>query len=294
MLEFNPISINDKEIFKKYLEINKFENSEYNFTTWVAWQVVYQLKYAVIEDCLCVLGCNQGSEYSYFPLGEKGNVRKALDVLMTYFKETNKNFVLMSLSQKMLDFMKEFDMLHIFSQDNRRDFADYVYKREKLISLSGKKLHGKRNHFNFFENNFSYNLVPITDENESECRDKLKELIVGRSLNPGEELNATNMVLRYRDKLNLDGSALYVEGNLVGIILGECHHGTSIIHIAKSDVNYRGAAVALFKLYLEQYLCHCEHVNFMEDLGIEGLRKAKLSYDPDYMIEKSILTLNLT
>jgi hypothetical protein len=291
MFNLKPITIEDKAVFKEYLSINQYENSEYNFTTWTAWQVVYQLKYAIIENCLCVLGENEGSEYAYFPLGTPENTKKALTVLMADFKERGKPFVLMSLSQKMLDLLKEFDMLDLFLQDNRRDFADYVYLREKLISLSGKKLHGKRNHFNYFENNFSYELLPITDENEGACRDKLKELIVERSLNPGEELNATNMVLKYRDLLNLESAALYVEGNLAGVILGECHHGTSIIHIAKSDVSYRGVAVALFKLFLESHQCHCTYVNFMEDLGIEGLRKAKLSYDPEYMIEKSILTL---
>jgi hypothetical protein len=291
MFSLKPITIEDKALFKQYLEINQYENSEYNFTTWTAWQVVYQLKYTIIEDCLCVLGENEGAEYAYFPLGTPENTKKAISALIADFKEREKPFVFMSLSQKMLDLLKEFDMLDLFSQDNRRDFADYVYLREKLIALSGKKLHGKRNHYNYFEQNFSFELKPITDENEGVCRDKLKELIVGRSLNPGEELNATNMVLKYRERLNLESAALYVEGSLAGVILGECHHGTSIIHIAKSDVSYRGVAVALFKLFLEKHLCHCTYVNFMEDLGIEGLRKAKLSYDPAYMVEKSILKL---
>lgn len=293
MHEFKPVTISDLELFKQHIQMNPFYNSEYNFTTMVAWQVVMQLEYTIIEDCLCVRGVTIGSdkkEFFYFPLGKKTNIEKALHIIIKDFTDKKKPLILMSLSQPMMDMLEEFGLLDKFQKETRRDFADYVYTREKLTTLAGKKLHGKRNHYNYFINNYDYSMVPITPENEPDCRLKIKSLIIERSLNPEEELNATMMALYYRDELGLKGCCLYAGKELVGIILGECHHGMTVVQIAKSDVSFRGASVALFKLFLSEHFQKCEYVNLMEDMGLEGLRQAKLSYNPDFFIEKSILT----
>jgi hypothetical protein len=73
---------------------------------------------------------------------------------------------------------------------------------------------------------------------------------------------------------------------LAGVIIAQNHHGTALIHIAKADVEIRGASVALFAYFLRENLTECEYVNFMEDMGIEGLRQMKESYYPEFLIEK--------
>lgn len=291
MLEFKEIELSDKPLFDHYLAINGYENSEYSFTTWFAWQDAYNLKFAVVDDCLCVIGQNNHSRYAYFPVGEKENVQQALYEVMCYFKEEGLSFNLMSVSNEMIDLLGELGMQEMMQQEERRDFADYIYLREKLVSLGGKKLQGKRNHYNFFARNYQSRLEPITKANEEACGQLLHQLIDDRSRDPKAELAATLRILNNREALGLESAALYAEDKLVGVILGEAHSGSAIIHIAKADIEYRGAAVALFKLFLEAHFQEEQYINFMEDMGIEGLRKSKLAFVPERLLEKSMMTL---
>jgi hypothetical protein len=249
------------------------------------------MSYALVEDCLCVNAYDKEGEYFYFPLGEKKNIERALRVLIAYTNEKGIPFILMSLSEKMLDYLHEFDLTKHFTMEPRPEFFDYMYRREQLTGLRGKKLEGKRNHYNYFVKNYSYEFADLTESNAGACRDKLRDIIMSRSEDPEKELSATLTALEYRDSLNLVCKCLYADDNIAGIIMGENHHGTALIQIAKSDIVYRGASVALFKFFLENNLTECEHVNFMEDMGLPGLRKAKLSYNPDHFIEKSVLIM---
>lgn len=289
MIEFKPLELENKDLFNKYLDISKYLSSEYNFTTLFAWQEMYDNCYAIVENCFCVKAIDNGVEYFMFPLGEKSDVMRAIIALSRYSKENGRNLKFNSVSIKMIDYIKDFGLEEVFSLSAKRELFDYMYKKEKFINLSGKKLHGKRNHFNYFINNYEYSFVDIDESNEEMCKAKFKEYIFGRSLNPEKEYFATLKVLKYRKELGFVSKCLIVEGNIVGIIMGQKHQGTILIQIAKSDIEYRGAAVALFKFFVEEAFSECEYVNLMEDLGIEGLRKAKLSYDPDFLIEKFLL-----
>lgn len=280
----------DKNIIKKHLYINRFRNSEYNFTTIMAWQFVYQTQLALANDCLLLKStASDGTVYFYFPMGHPENIEKAIFSLKEYTASVGLPLILMNVSAEMFAVLEELNMRHLFEEEEIRDLSDYVYQREKLITFSGKKLHGKRNHLNFFDANYDSRFEPITSENEALCEKMLRSEIEQRSTMPYEELNATFMALRYRDEFGLSSGALYVDDAVVGVILGECHHDESVIQIAKADISYRGASVALFQRFLSEHLESCPYVNFMEDMGSEGLRKAKLSYAPDHLVTKSTL-----
>lgn len=292
MLDFQNVRLEDKNLIKKYLYINRFRNSEYNFTTIMAWQFVYQTQYAIANDCLLLKStAEDGTTYFYFPLGHIQNIEAAILSLKAHCKAVGLPMILMNVSQEMFAILEALNMRQIFKETEIRDLADYVYMREKLITLSGKKLHGKRNHLNFFNANYEARLEPITEANQHLCEKMLRNEIQERSTRPYEELNATFMALRYRDEFGLSSGALFVEDTIIGVILGECHYDVSVIQVAKANVSYRGASVALFQRFLSEHLENCQFVNFMEDMGSEGLRKAKLSYSPDHLVNKSILHL---
>jgi len=283
----------DKSLIIRYLAINKFKNSEYNFTTIMAWQFAYECEYTIAHDCLLLKGVSDGNVYFYFPLGTPENVKAVLYALIEHCKAAELPLVLANVSDDMLAMLECVGMVDMFDKEEHRDAADYIYRREKLVSLSGKKLHGKKNHLNFFNNNYDSRLEPISDSNIAACEKMLKAEITERSTRPHEEINATFMALRYRDEFGLRSGALFVDDFLVGVILAEHHHDMALIQIAKSDVSYRGASVALFQKFLSENFEDCEYVNFMEDLGLEGLRRAKLSYDPDHLIQKNMLRLKI-
>ncbi|MDR2939819.1 MAG: phosphatidylglycerol lysyltransferase domain-containing protein [Clostridiales bacterium] len=283
MINFKSIEIDDKDIFQKYYDINKDVSSEYDFATLFAWEEMYATQYAEVNNCLCV----RNMDGYMYPIGKKADVKPALIKLKEDAASINRKFKLISITERMLGELKEFNICdNKFDVISRRDLFDYIYLRENLATLSGKKLHGQKNHYNFFVKNNGYEFVDIDGTNENGCIEKLKGLIFERSLNPEKELFATLKVLKYRGQLGFISKCLIVNGEIVGIIMAEKQHGTMLIQIAKSDVKYRGAAVALFKLFCESYFTECEYVNFMEDMGIEGLRKMKLSYSPVKMVEK--------
>jgi len=291
MLSFKKVTMDDKDLINQYLDINKFKNSEYNFTTIMAWQFVYETHYAITNGCMILKGFEDDRAYFYFPLGKPENIKFALLSLMEHCMALDIPLSLINASAEMLDILKDIGLFGMFDMDCRRNSDDYIYKREKLVTLSGKKLHGKKNHLNFFNNNYESRLVPIDESNIEACEELLKIEIAERSTRPFEELNSTFMALRYRDEFGLTARALFADDELAGVILAERHHGVALIQIAKANIAYRGASVALFQKFLAQNFEDCEYVNFMEDLGLEGLRRAKLSYDPEYLVEKCILHL---
>jgi len=290
MLSFKRIEIADRALFTQYIDVNRFINSEYCFTTLFTWRKAFRIEYAVVEGCLCAMGDWDGMEYYYFPLGKKNDARRALAALGEHCANRGKPFVLMSMSADMASLLDEFGLSDNFMREERREFYDYVYKREKLVSLGGNKLHGKRNHFNNFIMNHDCSMEEITDANCGACREMLISAIDRRSSNAEDELEVTMSAFDNRDALGLTCGALTVDGGVAGVILAEDFYGSAIIDIAKADVEIRGASVALFKLFLEKNLTHCEYVNFTDDMGIEGLRRAKLSYAPDFFIEKYSFT----
>jgi hypothetical protein len=287
----NPISLSDKTLFEKYLNINKYINSEYSFVTWYAWQGLYAYRYAIIENCLCVFGRISDMGFINFPLGEKADVKNALLRLIEYFGGKGKRLVLMSVSDVMLGMLGEMGLLEQFKIEPERDRADYICRRENFTHMAGKKLHGKRNHYNYFADTYDAYLTPITDDLVPACRKMLAEIIEDRSTSPNAEYSVTDVILRDRDALNLKGAVLLADNHPIGVILGECRGGNTIIHIAKADINYRGASVALFKLFLDNNFTECEYVNLMDDMGIDGLRKSKLAWRPEWLACYNILTL---
>jgi len=295
-LGLKPLTLADREHIEKYLNINKYINSEYSFTTWYAWQGLYSHRQAVIENCLCIFGKTPSNAptpnlgFVNFPLGEKEDVKRALLYLINYFGKKGKRLVLMSVSDLMLETLEEIGIADLFEAERERDREDYVCARENFTLLAGKKLHGKRNHYNYFADTYNAELIPITDDLVPECQAMLADVIEDRSRTPDSELNVTCVILKDRDVLGLKGSMLLVDGKPIGVILGEGRGENCIIHIAKADVAYRGASVALFKLFLEQNFTECKHINLMDDMGIEGLRRAKMGWRPEYLAEYNILT----
>ena len=93
-------------------------------------------------------------------------------------------------------------------------------------------------------------------------------------------------MFRHFFELGLTGAFLTVEDRIVALTVGENNFGTVIIHIEKADPSVKGAYAAINQMFLENEFADAKLVNREEDLGIEGLRKAKLSYHPEILLEK--------
>ncbi len=184
-----------------------------------------------------------------------------------------------------------------FQIEYERDNADYVYESEKLAALPGKKLHGKRNHVNKFKsiyaNRWSYE--SISRENVEECFQMALRWRNDNGCNEDLEKNAEMCVtlnaLRLFEELGLTGGVLRVDGEIVAFTIGEpvCSD-TFVVHIEKAYAEIPGAYNMINQQFVEHECMDYTYVNREEDTGAEGLRRAKLSYRPVFLVEKGTVT----
>ena len=171
------------------------------------------------------------------------------------------------------------------------DSFDYVYLTENLINLPGKKFHGKRNHIAAFmrENEWSYE--PITADNLDECRAMNAEWERrNREKDPeamDDELDAINISFENYFDLGFVGGLLRANGEVVAFTFGEeMNSEVFCTHIEKAYADVRGAYPMINREFAANALSQYKYINREDDTGSEGLRKAKLSYCPDILLEK--------
>ena len=181
----------------------------------------------------------------------------------------------------------------------RRGDFDYIYLREKLATLAGKKLHGKRNHIHRFEEAYpDWKYERICAENENECAIMAMEWCRQNCRSEDESLEQDKVdesrlvvyAIKHRDELGMIGGALRVDGKIIAITLGEpLTKDTFVVHFEKAFSQIQGAYPMINREFVRNELQEFEYVNREEDLGLEGLRKAKLSYRPEIILEKALL-----
>ena len=297
--EFHKIELEDKEQIERYLQKKIYRSCDLVFPNIYLWSRKYPTQYTIVEDTLIFRGIGEGGRPSItFPAGELEQVRKALQVMFSWFKEQKAN-VRMHLVQE-----KEFALLDSwfpgkFQIEYDRDIADYVYEAEKLATLAGKKLHSKRNHVNRFqENNPEWVYESITPENVEDCFQMAlkwrEEMQCEIDVEKRDEMCVTLNALRLMEELNLKGGLLRArpQGEVIAFTVGEpLSEDTFVVHIEKAYASIQGA----YPMINQQFVLHeaqdFKYVNREEDTGAEGLRKAKLSYRPAFLVEKGVVTL---
>ena len=177
-----------------------------------------------------------------------------------------------------------------------RDQSDYVYLVEDLATLKGRKYHRKRNHIKQFKEKYSYQYVPLTSEWISECLQlqdtwcDLRNCDAIPSL--ASEALAVKEALTHFETLGMKGGAILIDGKVEAFTLGEpLNPETVVIHIEKTNPAYERLYPTINQAFLEKEWSGYTYVNREQDLGEEGLRKAKESYFPHHMVNKYSITL---
>lgn len=294
-VEFKRPELEDKAIISSYFENYPSRCCERTFVNVYLWSRHYKVKYAIIEGAL-VFRSEDGEELSFaYPAGEPQNVKRALEFLMEYCKERGKEFSLYNVTP---EFWEQFDSWYPgqYEIEYSRDDADYIYESEKLATLSGKKLHAKRNHINKFKaEHEDWSYEPITEETLEECfQMALKwrnENGCNDDANKNAEMCVTLNSLRLFKELELKGGILRLGEEIVAFTLGEelCED-TFVVHIEKAYADIQGAYPMINQQFVEHECMKYRYINREEDTGAEGLRKAKLSYRPAFLVEKGFVT----
>jgi hypothetical protein len=172
-----------------------------------------------------------------------------------------------------------------------RDNSDYVYSTIDLIQLSGRKYHRKKNHLNQFLKKYSYEYMKLDLElvecfiemQEEWCQ--MKECVEKPELL--SEDYAVHTALKYYEYLDYKGGAIKIDSRIEAFSLGErLNSETAVIHIEKANPDITGLYSAINQLFCSRTWSEIEYINREQDMGVEGLRKAKESYHPHHMIDK--------
>ena len=284
MLEFKPLTMEDNTILDKYLKPYTFKTCEYSFTNLFIWRKGCDIKYTIYKDVLIILKKDFNNNYHFMqPIGySKENLKEIIEILIEYKEENNFLYLFKDLEANFIEDFKEIypDSFEI-SEDI--DNFDYIYESSKLITLSGKKLHGKKNHYNNFVKNNEYKAAPINGGNICECILTAREWVY-KNNSKGYllyELEAIEELLKNRCNLRFDSMAVYVDNKLSAFTIGEkINDYMAIIHIEKAEPDINGLYAFINKTFIETYYSEIPFINREQDLGIEGLRRAKKTYYP--------------
>ncbi len=295
-LNFKKAELEDQEIISSYLTRYPSRSCERTFVNVYLWSRKYPVTWAIVEQTLVFKSEDQEHLAFTFPAGEDEDIKKALEVLGQYTREREAPFCLYCVTK---EFYEKLELWYPgrFEITYDRDSADYVYEAEKLATLSGKKLHAKRNHINKFksmyEGRWSYETMGKDNledcfqmglrwRTENDCEDNCEKLA---------EMCVTMNSLRLFNELGLIGGVLRLDGEVIAFTIGEpVSEDTFVVHIEKAFAQIQGAYPMINQQFVEHECMKYKYINREEDTGAEGLRKAKLSYRPAFLVEKGTVT----
>ena len=291
MIDFSEIELKDKERINNALMHASEIGCMYCFGAQYLWQWSFGFKKAFVNGCFTALIKSDEGFCCMYPVG--GDEKAAIEALRQEASERNETFALGYISDANKEKLEEmfpgqFDFVYY------RDSCDYVYRTKDLAALSGRKYHSKKNHVNHFVNSYhDWSVEDISRDNIEECKALIREWfkeneekMAGRV-----QLGELDAVLRSLDcfeELGFVGILLRVAGEPVALTAGEpmmckiCFCS----HFEKALARAEGAYAFInmqFAKYIEEHFPEAIYINREEDLGIEGLRKAKESYRPAFL-----------
>lgn len=293
MLELRKISLDDKDWIDDIL--NKYNNMscEYSFGNNYMWANVYDLKVAEYNGFyIAALNEENGISFQY-PAGI-GDIKPVIEELIKYCQEHSLKFMLHGITTDAKDNLEKL-FPNRFEFENNRDYSDYIYNREDLALLAGKKYHGKRNHVKRFKDN-NWSFEKITPDNISDCLEMNRKWceVNDCGIDPEKRKEAC-AIKRAFDKffeLGFFGGLLRVDGEVVAYSFGErLNSDTVVVHVEKAFGSIQGAYPTINQEFVLNLTEGYKYINREEDLGVEGLRKAKMSYYPAILLDKYSVVL---
>lgn len=291
MIEYRRVSIGDKEWADRYFRAENTRSADYNFGSIYLWDSAYRQHLASAGDRLIIKLKYAEQPFFAFPVGS-GDVRPAVEAMEETAARRGFPLAVRGVTEEQRALLEEaYPGRFEFTED--RDYFDYIYSAEKLSTMGGKKLHGKRNHCNRFEQEHTWDFVPLTPELVPACMEMLGEWQAGFEMPPDgledEHAAIIRGFMRYK-ALGLEGGVLRAEGKVLGFTVGErTSDDTYDIHFEKAFSEVNGAYPMVCREFARMLLSrHPElrYLNREDDMGHENLRTAKLDFYPEFLLTK--------
>ena len=293
---FKELKSEDFNKFKKYTS-GLYNNSESSFATMYMWQHYANARYYIEDGVVYSIFKNKNGELSSFmPYGLNRNSEETVDKLIDLYRKNNSRLAINLCTEDFVDFLSKTNKYDVSVYENRNSF-DYVYLTNELIDLKGKKFHGKKNHFNSFTKRYSYEYLKYNSSLKDDCIKFCSDILkthYGDDIKGYEtELFSISKTFDNIYNFDLKCGIIVLEGKIIALSVGEkLNDDYALIHIEKADYSYREAYSVINRLFLVNEFSDTNYVNREEDMGIEGLRKAKMSYNPCHLIKKYNVIFN--
>lgn len=285
-LDFHPITLDRRREYQELFALCPAKSSDYSFLNLWAWAGEYGLEWAW-EDGLAWIRQTRPRRVYWAPVGPWGQVNweRALE---THFRERT---AFIRIPHPLLESWI-LAMQQGVKWEDAREQWDYLYDVEALIQLRGKRFHKKKNLLNQFRKLYPYEYTVFDGTMTRLAMAMQEDWCTWRDCESSEALAAENRVIsrvlkNWNDLPGIAGGAILVDGQMVAYTIGEkVSEDTLVIHFEKGDPEFKGATQAINQMFLENSGIDVPFVNREQDLGDQGLRRAKLSYNPVAFVKK--------
>jgi hypothetical protein len=284
--------LEDRQMVQGFVDRYAIQSCEYNFVNLFSWQDVYKYRWFSYEGRLLIY---DGRNHCMFmPLGEpfEPEALYALSHHLMNIMELSPNICLASSAY--IDAYPRIRDFYTVAED--RDAAEYIYLTRNLAELKGNKLHKKRNLVSQFKRRYpDFRVLPITKANRSAVKEFSRDLLLTREPVPQslqEEYSAMEKTFDYWDGLKVQGFLLTVGEKIAAFsIFSRLNADICNVHFEKANIAFKGAAQVINQATAIFLADKVKYINREQDLGIAGLRQAKLSYEPRRLLTPFLLKL---
>lgn len=293
---FKPVEIEDGDTIQTMLREYGPETSELTFTNLFIWRSHYKFHWSVYRDWLVII--SQEGEYGTYAMEPVGpSPREEVSRLVLQWMKDEKKEASPRIERADEKIVGELDGAKDINAEPTRDHFDYVYLRDDLVSLAGNRFRSKRNHINQLLRTYSFQYSDLAPDHIQDCIELQEKWCKLRrcedDLNLLGEWDAVKEILSSYDRLNVQGGVVTIENKVMAFTIGQMlNDNTAVVHIEKADPEIPGLYPVVNQQFCENNWKNVRYINREQDLGMPGLREAKLSYYPDHMVKKFRITLN--
>ncbi|MBP1734107.1 MAG: hypothetical protein H6Q53_394 [Deltaproteobacteria bacterium] len=293
--EFKTLELLDKEIFREFFKEYKPKISELTFTNLFVWRTHYKFQWSIYNDWLVIVSLEgEFGTYAMEPVGPSPRdevTRVVLEWMREEKKEKNPR-----IERADERTVSEIEGVQGIIIEPTRDHFDYVYLREDLVNLAGNKYRSKRNHINQLLRTYSYQYSDLAPDHIQDCIELQEKWCILRrcedDMNLLGEWDAVKEILSSYESLDVQGGVVTIENKVMAFTIGQMlNDDTAVVHIEKADPEIPGLYPVINQQFCENNWQDVRFINREQDLGMPGLREAKLSYYPDHMVKKFRITL---
>ena len=298
-MTFHPLKLSDREAMQAVTLPSGRRNCNYNFANLVGWQFWYSTEVCMLENAV-VLRYTFDGQRAYMVCTLE---TLSLELIQELLDDSNGDLTLIGLEDSQVVQLSTLRSTSSRLQGKNsqlstniepvRDQYDYIYRRTDLATLHGKHLDAKRNHIHRFRAehpDFEYR--PLTTESFDECR-RLTE-IWQKEKGGSDTINAEKQVMETIfsnwEALGMIGGSIIVDGRMVAFTYGAAvTTDTFDVCVEKADRHVEGAFAIINQQFAEHLPEQYIYLNREEDMGIPGLRQAKLSYHPEILLSYNVV-----